>query len=79
MFGKEMQWTAKYVSRMENGTENIRLTRLVEIANVLEVDLMSLFLPPQSAGARRGRGRPSGSRCATTPRRGVRASKGCAE
>lgn len=55
VFGEKMGWSLQSVSRVESGAENFRLTRLVDIANVLEVELVALLQPPKSLEVRRGR------------------------
>lgn len=54
-FAEKMDWSLQYVSRVESGREHFRLTRLIEIANLLEVDLIDLLRPPKSLEVRRGR------------------------
>jgi transcriptional regulator with XRE-family HTH domain len=55
VFAQKMRWSVQYASRVERGSENFRLTRLVDIANVLHVALDLLLIPPASLEVRRGR------------------------
>jgi transcriptional regulator with XRE-family HTH domain len=44
-----------YVARIEAGVENLTLESVTGIANLLEVQVLHLFLPPTTPKAKRGR------------------------
>lgn len=50
--------TVQWISRIENGNENLTLATLVKLANVLEVAVIDLFAAPKSNPRRSRRGRP---------------------
>lgn len=74
-FAEKMDWSLQYVSRVESGREHFRLTRLIEIANLLEVDLVALLRPPKSLEVRRGRPPKAKTPSKTLPKSPVRDSR----
>lgn len=44
-----------YLQRVEAGSENLTLRSLVRFANLLGVEVASLFAPPRSRAVRKGR------------------------
>lgn len=61
-----------YVARVEAGIENLTLESITRLANLLEVQVLHLFIPPTEPKAKRGR--PTKGRTGQSPRnRGSRA------
>lgn len=54
-FAQEAEVSVGYVRRLEAGDENLTLTSMVRLANLLEVAPIDLFKAPKSLTARRGR------------------------
>lgn len=53
--------TVQWISRIENGDENLTLATMVKLANALGVSVQELFEPPSSDPREVRRGRPRGS------------------
>jgi transcriptional regulator with XRE-family HTH domain len=54
-FAQEADVSVGYVRRLEAGDENLTLSSMVRLANLLEVAPIELLKPPRSLAARRGR------------------------
>ena len=47
--------SARYIQRVEAGTENLTVTTLIKMSNALRVSLGELLIPPTAPRARPGR------------------------
>jgi len=47
--------SARYIQRVEAGTENLTVTTLIKMSNALRVPLADLLVPPVAPRARPGR------------------------
>lgn len=54
-FAEKADVSARYVQRVEAGTENLTVRTLVKIANALHVELPALFIATEAPRARPGR------------------------
>lgn len=54
----ELRASVQWVSRIENGAENLTLATLAKVANALGVVVVDLFAAPRGKVRRAGRGRP---------------------
>ena len=52
---EQASFSSKYLQRIEAGSENLTLRSMVELANVLQVRLAELLVPPASTAVKRGR------------------------
>ena len=55
VLAEEIGVSIQYIQRIEAGQENLTLKSLAGLANVLEVEVVSLFQTPISLDSRRGR------------------------
>jgi transcriptional regulator with XRE-family HTH domain len=53
-----VQTTVRWISRVENGEENLTLATLVKLANALQVFVDDLLATPKTTPRKVGRGRP---------------------
>lgn len=54
----EVNTSVQWISRVENGEENLTLATMVKLANALGVSVQELFDPPASDPTEVRRGRP---------------------
>jgi len=52
------QTTVQWLSRIENGKENLTLATLVKLSNALDVAVIDLFAPPDDPSRKARPGRP---------------------